>query len=166
MSRRCRWPASETLNMNRHRQLDRPHPKTFTDSEVERHSRRVRSTPMNRHRQTGPTGPLRANQRAGPDNERDRQLRRPYFRIVRPCSRTSALYRSIWPASLVQLEEIFFRTSASCLLCASFTRRRHSAACNCGTSQNGILILLPFCIVRRRSALDHLAFAVRPPMSQ
>jgi hypothetical protein len=57
----------------------------------------------------------------------DRQLRRPYFRM-RPCSRTSALYRSIWPASLDQLEEIFLRTSASCLLCANFTRRRHSAA--------------------------------------
>ena len=69
-----------------------------------------------------------ATSQAGPDNERGRQLRRPYFRVMRPCSRTSALYRSIWPASLNQLEEIFLRTSASCLLCANFTRRRHSAA--------------------------------------
>jgi hypothetical protein len=38
-----------------------------------------------------------------------RQLRRPYFR---GCSRASALYRSIWPASLDQLEEIFLRTWA------------------------------------------------------
>src|ERR1700722_11253876 len=33
------------------------------DSEVESHSRRVRSTPMNGHRQTGPTGPFRAKNR-------------------------------------------------------------------------------------------------------
>jgi hypothetical protein len=60
-------------------------------------------------------------------NERAPQLRRPYFR-ARPCSRTSALYRSIWPASLDQVEERFRRTSASSLLCANFIRRRHSAA--------------------------------------
>jgi hypothetical protein len=32
-------------------------------SEVESHSRRVHSTPMNGHRQTGPTGPFRASLR-------------------------------------------------------------------------------------------------------
>ena len=32
------------------------------NSEVESHSRRVRSTPMNGHRQTGPTGPFRATE--------------------------------------------------------------------------------------------------------
>ena len=31
------------------------------NSEVVSRSRRVRSTPMNGHRQTGPTGPFRAN---------------------------------------------------------------------------------------------------------
>jgi len=31
-----------------------------SNSEVESHSRRVRSTPMNGHRQTGPTGPKSA----------------------------------------------------------------------------------------------------------
>jgi hypothetical protein len=32
-----------------------------SNSEVDSHSRRVRSTPMNGHHQTGPTGPFRAN---------------------------------------------------------------------------------------------------------
>jgi hypothetical protein len=31
-----------------------------SNSEVESHSRRIRSNPMNGHRQTGPTGPFRA----------------------------------------------------------------------------------------------------------
>jgi hypothetical protein len=35
---------------------------TGPNSEVESHSRRVRSAPMNGHRQTGPTGPFRAIQ--------------------------------------------------------------------------------------------------------
>jgi hypothetical protein len=61
-------------------------------------------------------------------NERGRQLRWPYFRTMRLCSRTSALYRSIWPASLDQLQERFLRTSASVLVCVNFIRRRHSAA--------------------------------------
>src|SRR6202030_124932 len=60
--------------------------------------------------------------------ERGRQLRRPYFRAMRPCSRTSALYRSIWPASLDQLEERFLRASASASLFADLSKRRHSAA--------------------------------------
>ena len=34
-----------------------------SNSEAESHSRRVRSTPMNGHRQTGPTGPFRARSR-------------------------------------------------------------------------------------------------------
>jgi hypothetical protein len=37
---------------------------------------------------------------------------RRHFRTVRLCSRTSAAYRSIWPESLDQLEEIFLRISA------------------------------------------------------
>jgi hypothetical protein len=35
-----------------------------SNSEVESHSRRVRSAPMNGHHQTGPTGPFRANFRS------------------------------------------------------------------------------------------------------
>jgi len=36
-------------------------PKGVKNSEAESHSRRVRSTPINGHRQTGPTGPFCAN---------------------------------------------------------------------------------------------------------
>ena len=57
----------------------------------------------------------------------DRQLRRPYFWTTRRCSRMSALYRSIWPASLDQLWAIFLRISASAALCAVRIKRRHSA---------------------------------------
>jgi hypothetical protein len=64
----------------------------------------------------------------GDTHEEARQLRRPYFRTTRrPCSRMSALYMSIWLASLDQLEERFLRTPASGSLCANFIKRRHSA---------------------------------------
>ncbi|SRR5258708_5257068 len=78
------------------------------------------------------TGGSNGAQRAAPSgtwapSERGRQLRRPYFRTTRrPCSRMSALYRSIWPASPAQLRARFFRAWASASLCANFTKRRHS----------------------------------------
>jgi hypothetical protein len=60
--------------------------------------------------------------------ERGRQLRRPYFRTTwRPCSRVISRYRSIWPASLAQVEERFLRTSTSLSFSANFIKRRHSA---------------------------------------
>jgi hypothetical protein len=83
-------------------------------------------------------------------NERGRQLRRPYFREMRPRSRTSALYRSIWPASLDQLEERFLRTSASSLLCANFTRRRHSAAWSLQCCALSIASMAPSCSSHER----------------
>ena len=51
-----------------------------------------------------------------------------YSRGLPPLSRTSAAYRSIWPESLAQLEEIFFRISTSAELFADFINRLHSAA--------------------------------------
>ena len=60
-------------------------------------------------------------------NERGCQLRRPYSWSTRRCSRTSALYRSIWPASPDQVRARFFKTWASASFCANFIKRRHSA---------------------------------------
>jgi hypothetical protein len=50
-----------------------------------------------------------------------------FWTTLRLCSRMSALYRSIWPASLDQLDARFLRTWACASLCARPIKRTHSA---------------------------------------
>jgi hypothetical protein len=50
-----------------------------------------------------------------------------FWTTLRLCSRMSALYRSIWPASLDQLDARFLRTWACASLSARPIKRTHSA---------------------------------------
>jgi hypothetical protein len=73
--------AAETTAL---REFHRPHVGSRSTSEVESRSRRVRSAPMNGHRQTGPTGPFRAKLgRHGYAPTRSRPPRSHRFRFSR-----------------------------------------------------------------------------------